>query len=485
MPGMPQGISRLSNSPAKNLFPPEQWEQIAKDPQARIDPQVWSRFTIAQQNAIQQLRADLKADQFGGAATTGGNARLGSGGGGTHFAGHDPLQGGPRNLADHPARLLFSPQQWAALSANPETRFDGAAWAAFSNEQQAAIRSLRSDLGARPMRSIAEVITEAKGAAAHARVKEPWAALPPNRMMVMCFNVENLFDTEDDVDRTDEEFTPQAGYTLEKFEEHLKNIAEVIKSVNGGRGPDVLGLVEVEDKGTLDTLVNTGLAGPGYQTVALEEGRDRRGIDVALISRFPQWPGTRPRLVFADGVQGQRGILRVELDVKGQRTVAYVNHWKSMADGEQYSADINIKIAAALKKDIAQTCASGEVKVMAIGDFNTKFYDGIQTAMNTLGPRQSAEQLQLSDLWDTTHTIAARRADGVQHPLLPAGTHGSEFLDRFMVNGSAAGKSPGLKLDPDSVVVVPTPGRYFGRQGRTNPNGVADHRPMVAQFALE
>jgi len=71
------------------------------------------------------------------------------------------------------------------------------------------------------------------------------------------YNLENLFDVEDDPDnRGDDEFQPEGPYnwTREKYEKKLDNLAEVISRL--GReysplGPAVIGVSEVENRQVL------------------------------------------------------------------------------------------------------------------------------------------------------------------------------------------------------------------------------------------
>lgn len=435
------GRLNLQNNPVRQLFTAEQWGRIEQNPTARIDEITWQGFNGEQKTALLTLRKQLTSDGFGGEGRRADRDRIQGGDGGVHWSGRgDALTGGAG----------------------------------------------RGRVG------VQELIDQVKAAPGNPRVKEPWDALPDNRMMVMSLNAENLFREADDPTHDDQEFTIAAGYTKEKFYQHLDNIGTLLKSVNGGRGPDIVGLVEVEDKRALEKLVGNELGGMGYNTIALEEGHDRRGIDVGLITKYPLWSGTQPRLVFPDGnTDGQRGVLRVELNVKDKRTVVYVNHWKSMRDGEDVSANENARIAAALKADVAATTAQDpNVTVMVLGDLNTKFYGGNQKAMGALGASTTSEGVAANGLWDATNTFTARRAEGVNHPLVPDGTHGfrghNDFLDRFMVNGNAARGTGGLTFDPDSLVVLPTPGRFFGKRGGgdTMDNGISDHKPLVAQFEI-
>ncbi len=68
---------------------------------------------------------------------------------------------------------------------------------------------------------------------------------PAGDLCVASWNVENLFDTEDDPSvELDEEFTPQSpkNWTPERLDIKLENLAKIIRKMNDGRGPDVLDL---------------------------------------------------------------------------------------------------------------------------------------------------------------------------------------------------------------------------------------------------
>lgn len=136
---------------------------------------------------------------------------------------------------------------------------------------------------------------------------------PPQAITLMAFNVENLFDTEDDPKKSDETFLPLSKkgtprhlklcekYRSEKWREEcrtfdwseevlklkLERLGKVIRSVKSGQGPDILVLEEVENKGILERLVKEQWGGLDGKQVILIEGPDQRGIDVAMVSRLP------------------------------------------------------------------------------------------------------------------------------------------------------------------------------------------------------
>ncbi len=103
---------------------------------------------------------------------------------------------------------------------------------------------------------------------------------------VMGYNVENLFDTEDDPTKDDDAFLPtgEQHWTKERYRTKLQHIAEVISAVGGEAFPDLVGLVEVENATVLEDLLGmTTLGANSSYRYLVTSGEDRRGIDVALL----------------------------------------------------------------------------------------------------------------------------------------------------------------------------------------------------------
>nr|HMN68889.1 hypothetical protein [Bdellovibrionales bacterium] len=143
---------------------------------------------------------------------------------------------------------------------------------------------------------------------------KPPEKLTGDTVTVLTFNVENLFDLEDDPDKNDEAFLPpnlkaNAGFEnrcraqnsgrymyecLEKtwtrnlLDRKMKRLTDVLAQVGDGRGPDILILQEIENEKVLREWRDKHLAKMNYQTLVLLEGPDERGIDTAILSRFPQ-----------------------------------------------------------------------------------------------------------------------------------------------------------------------------------------------------
>src|SRR4051794_32936000 len=72
---------------------------------------------------------------------------------------------------------------------------------------------------------------------------------PPEGGYVFCFwNVENLFDDHDDGrrQRGDKEFDDFFANNKEMLQQKLKNLTDVLLGINGGKGPDILCVAEIE-----------------------------------------------------------------------------------------------------------------------------------------------------------------------------------------------------------------------------------------------
>jgi len=215
-----------------------------------------------------------------------------------------------------------------------------------------------------------------------------------NRLFtVMHWNVENLFDTVDDPEKDDGEFTPdgKAQWTEEKLAIKLKNLARVVRTVNNGDGPAVLTLVEVENLPLLERWCQDDLADLGY-TPILIQGPDVRGINVALLTKFPLMD--KPiSLRVSDQRYGRptRDTLIVPLNLNNVPLFVMVNHWPSRLGGDhaaEYRQAIASKVRQAVQKILKK---DAEADVIIAGDFNDEtedasFLEGLKTTWdwNTL-----------------------------------------------------------------------------------------------------
>ena len=227
----------------------------------------------------------------------------------------------------------------------------------------------------------------------------PTLAATPTRVSIMTWNVENLFDAVHDEGKEDFTFLPlaekqahpeylqacarievqhwreeceQTDWTQALLDEKLKRLSAVIGQIDQGRGPDILLLEEVENKGVIEQL-NGRLGKAGYQTRVLLEGWDERGIDTAVLSRLPQWdaPILHPVPYRALGkddpvrVGKTRGILEVRLLLPGgQKASIFALHLPS-GGAPGYLRQQAVAYLAQLQRELP-----ADVLPIAGGDFN-------------------------------------------------------------------------------------------------------------------
>lgn len=200
---------------------------------------------------------------------------------------------------------------------------------------------------------------------------------PEGTIRLTTYNVENLFDEKDD---------PALSGGLEdiddaKPKEHIEAVAAAIRRLD----PDILALQEVESKEVVLWFRDTFLAGMGYDYVASLDAGDPRGIENAVLSRFPireeeVWLNLSlgvhpPKLGSRDHPEAgqplvlKRSPLGVKVEVgEGERLTMFVVHHKSGRDyGYQRTAEAKRVV------ELAKGAGSGnpEAWVVILGDFNS------------------------------------------------------------------------------------------------------------------
>jgi hypothetical protein len=196
------------------------------------------------------------------------------------------------------------------------------------------------------------------------------------------YNVENLFDTQNDPLVDDDARTPDGTdqWTEERYTTKIQNIARVLSEIgkdNAKRTPDLIGLCEVENLGVLnDLLAQEALSASDYGIIHYDSP-DLRGIDVALIykkSCFIPIESSNIRLDLRDEQnrpKTTRDQLLVFGQLDGEPLYISVNHWPSRSGGQAQSDPLR-RQAAALQRDILDSVLqlNPEARFISMGDFN-------------------------------------------------------------------------------------------------------------------
>jgi len=196
------------------------------------------------------------------------------------------------------------------------------------------------------------------------------------------YNVENLFDTENDTLIFDDDRTPDGkdNWTLDRYIKKVEKISKVLSEIGADvtkTSPDIIGLCEVENHGVIKDLANHPyLRNKNYEVVHFDSP-DERGIDVALLYKrnvFLPTSFASHRLLLIDN-EGMRNYTRDQLVVGGllddEQIHFIVNHWPSRSGGEARSKPNRIE-AAKLNKRIIDSLQNLDVnaKIISMGDLN-------------------------------------------------------------------------------------------------------------------
>jgi hypothetical protein len=196
------------------------------------------------------------------------------------------------------------------------------------------------------------------------------------------YNLENLFDTEDDPAINDSEFLPGGtkNYTKEVYRDKLKNLSTVIAQLGIEETPDgiaVLGVAEVEnEKVLIDLTAQAKIKARGYKIVHYDSP-DARGIDVGLLynPKYFKVLESGPLNVPLKNPDGTyyptRDVLWVYGLFNGEPMYFFVNHWPSRRGGEEASAPGRALAAGVAKAKMDSiTSIHPDAKIVVMGDLN-------------------------------------------------------------------------------------------------------------------
>lgn len=204
---------------------------------------------------------------------------------------------------------------------------------------------------------------------------DPSSSAGTDEIIVATYNVEALFDCEKDHETQDHDYLPHGYYAWDeaKLARKIANLGRVVRSINGGRGPDILALNEVENHGIAMRLRDEALGDLGYDTVVHKDSECIYGLDNAILSRFPIAAGTEPRIHSVNDFRTEasrraRGILEVSLDVLGVALTLFVNHWPA---GVGRTAAQRVDVARQLRTLVERRLEHDPaIELIVLGDFN-------------------------------------------------------------------------------------------------------------------
>lgn len=198
---------------------------------------------------------------------------------------------------------------------------------------------------------------------------------------VAFYNLENLFDTENDTEKNDEAspIMEMGGDREKVYQDKLKKLASVISQLGKEKAktsPTLLGVAEIENKKVLTDLINTDALKKKHYGIVHFDSPDKRGIDVALLyqKRYfkpVHFEAIDPKIYSNGRKVYTRDILLVSGYLDDELVHVIVNHWPSRRGGEAKSRPLREKAAAQVAKIITKIKETDpNPKVLIMGDFN-------------------------------------------------------------------------------------------------------------------
>lgn len=292
------------------------------------------------------------------------------------------------------------------------------------------------------------------------------------------YNVENLFDTVDDAEKKDEEYTPTGKnkWDAKKYESKQANIAKVLSKM--ANGADIIGLSEVENAFVLTELVaRPELKKFNYQIVH-KESPDIRGIDCALLYNPKRFKLLNyETIAFPDAAYDTRDILQVQGIYYGDTLTVFVNHWPSRYGGK---ADKRNAVAAHLREKVDEILDENpDAKIVIMGDLND---DPINKSVKKSLRATGGKKFESGDLFNTS---AATFKQGIG-TLYYRGAW--NLFDQIIISQGLMRDESGIQYQSASFSIFgpewmrQTQGEYAGAPKRTFArgvylNGYSDHFP--------
>ncbi|AEV31520.1 nuclease [Owenweeksia hongkongensis] len=312
------------------------------------------------------------------------------------------------------------------------------------------------------------------------------------------WNLENLFDEDSSSERPawlqSRLRSELKGWTKTVLDKKLTNLTNIICQLNGGNGPDILGVCEVENKAVLEKLmIKLHAQLPRTYKVMHQDTSDGRGIDVAIIYDTQKYSD--------DGRQfsleimkrnATRNLFQVQLTTSaGNELVLIGNHWPARSAGKYESEPYRMMVGETLSYWIERVHdikmeERGEKHpaIILMGDFNDNPYD-----------RSLTEYLRSSGTLEKVKNSTSHIMFNMMYSFVGGdiGTYvyGNDInvLDQFIVSRSLVVDYYKYPFQVESIQIVYYPnmvkGDYntpirFSRPSESsyNPSGYSDHLPI-------
>jgi hypothetical protein len=312
------------------------------------------------------------------------------------------------------------------------------------------------------------------------------------------WNLENLFDVQNSAQRPawlQKELNKELqGWDQPILDKKISQLSKIIRKLNGGTGPDILGVCEVENKPVVDLLVQSlAPLGKNYK-VEHHDTSDLRGIDVAFIYDSAKFTAAGQFSHIILKRTATRDLFQVNFKTANNKLLILIgNHWPSRTGGEFETEPYRILAGETMSywlSRIPEKSGEANVGILMMGDFNDEPFNRSLTK-HTLGT--NCEQKVLNAKTPVVFNL--------MWPFLGKGLGTHYFdstpnvLDQFLASKTILNEKSGFKLKKDtagSCLVniemfpemtaqgdYPKPIRFGRPSSGLNQNGYSDHFPIL------
>ena len=224
---------------------------------------------------------------------------------------------------------------------------------------------------------------------------------------VMFYNFENLFDTINDPEILDEEFTPDGPkkWNSVKYNKKIGNLERVLFDIAAldKNYPAVIGVSEVENRSVLEDVIATPKLAPANYRIVHYDSPDARGVDVAFFYRPDvfELEGSAPIPFTMEGLPNfkTRDIVTMWGTIEGEPFYFMVAHWPSRLGGKEASAPKRERAAEIMRRAADSVLRlDPATKVVMMGDFNDDATDDSITEV--LGAKGDIRKLEPGDYYN-------------------------------------------------------------------------------------
>jgi len=292
---------------------------------------------------------------------------------------------------------------------------------------------------------------------------------------IMFWNLENLFDTEDDSLINDDEFLPGSirNWNYSKYHSKINKIWKVIVSTGNPDPPEIIAFAEVENRKVLEDLIKFSPFGSYGYRIIHRNSPDKRGIDVAVVYDPDKLSvdsiGTIKNKLPNKYRPETRDILYIRFKCNNSNLNLFVNHWPSKYGGAAITESLRIHSARLLKSICEDKL---DENVVCTGDFNDSensksicCLTGDSTLIRLGNQSEYAGTIKYQGFWETIDHFFVSRI--LLNPENDIGTKGKMPMVY----------APGYLIEKDKSYGGLKPYRTW--TGFQYNGGVSDHLPII------